>query len=267
MGSDTVENTALRLRAVLEILAAEEPSAAGKISRGKVLGAALDRVPLTGSEAETLASGTARGERALVNATTKLVKAGWILKEARSGWSITNAGRQALKDFPEPAHLAAALNGKPVPAAAAPDQASPAEEVVEDVVEEALRDAVSVPEVPAEQHGAHPESVPEPSFPQPESVVLAGGFRSALGITDWDPAGTDLRFAFDRHDELWKLTVELPEGTYEYKVALNGSWDENYGHDAHRDGGNIEMQHAGGPLTFLYDHATHSVITKPEVSA
>ena len=261
MGSDTVENTALRLRAVLEILAAEEPSATGKISRGKVIGAALDRVPLTGSEAETLASGTARGERALVNATTKLVKAGWILKEARSGWSITNAGRQALKDFPDTAQLAAALNGKPA-AAAAP--VSPAEEVVE----EAVRDAVAEPVAPAEQHGAHPDTdVPEPSFPQPETVVLAGEFGAALGTNDWDPAGTDLRFGFDRHDELWKLTVDLPEGTYAYKVALNGSWEENYGFGAHRDGGNIEMQHAGGPLTFLYDHATHSVITKPEVGA
>ena len=259
MGSDTVENTALRLRAVLEILAAEEPSASRKISRGKVLGGALDRVPLEGREAEPLASGTARGERALVNATTKLVKAGWILKEARSGWSITNAGRQALKDFPEPDRLAAALTGNP--AAAGPA-------AVPEIVEEAVRDAVAAPAAPAEQHGAHPETeTPEPSFPQPDTVVLAGDFGAALGTADWDPAGDDLRFGFDRHDELWKLTVDLPEGTYAYKVALNGSWEENYGFGAHRDGGNIEMQHAGGPLTFLYDHATHSVITKPEVGA
>ncbi|WP_194265992.1 winged helix-turn-helix domain-containing protein [Arthrobacter yangruifuii] len=257
MGSDTVENTALRLRSVLEILAAEDPSATGKVSRAKVLGTVLERVPLAGREAETLASGTTRGERALVNATTKLVKAGWILKEARSGWSITPAGRQALKDFPEPAHLSAALNGKPVPEAESP---------AEEVVEEALRDAVAVPAAPAEQHGAHPETdIPEPSFPQPASVALAGDFGAALGTEDWDPAGA--QFAFDRHDELWKLTVDLSEGTYRYKVALNGSWDENYGFDAHRDGGNIEIRHAGGPLTFLYDHATHHVVTKPEVNA
>ncbi|MCQ1950414.1 glycosidase [Arthrobacter sp. zg-Y859] len=254
MGSDTVENTALRLQAVLEILAAEDPSATGKVSRAKVLGAALDRVPLEGREAEALASGTTRGERALVNATTKLVKAGWILKEARSGWSITNEGRRALNDFPEPAHLSAALSGKPVAAA---ETASPAEEVVEEV----LRDAVAVPSAPAEQHGSHPETgIPEPSFPQPESVALAGDFGAALGTEDWNPAGA--QFAFDRHDELWKLTVDLPEGTYTYKVALNGSWDENYGFDAHRDGGNIELWHTGGPLTFLYDHATHNVVTK-----
>ncbi|MCC9145594.1 MULTISPECIES: winged helix-turn-helix domain-containing protein [unclassified Arthrobacter] len=259
MGSDTVENTALRLRAVLEILAAEDPSVTGKVSRDKVLGAALDRVPLAGREAETLASGTTRGERALVNATTKLVKAGWILKEARSGWSITSQGRQALQDFPEPAHLSAALNGKPAPA---PAPVSPAEEVVE----EALRDAVAVPSAPAEQHGSHPETDDyEPSFPQPESVALAGDFGAALGIEDWDPAGA--QFVFDRHDELWKLTLDLPEGTYAYKVALNGSWDENYGFDAHRDGGNIETHHEGGPLTFLYDHATHNVVTKSEVRA
>ncbi len=261
LGSDTVENTALRMRAVLEVLAAQEPSTEGKISRGKVLGAALERVPLAGREAETLASGTTRGERALVNATTKLVKAGWILKEARSGWSITNAGRQALADFPDPAHLSAALSGKPA-APAAPD--APAEDVVEEVVEDALADAVAEPSAP--QHGSHEETgTPEPSFPQPGSVALAGDFGAALGVNDWDPAGA--LFSFDRHDELWKLTVDLPEGTYTYKVALNGSWEENYGFAAHRDGGNIEIRHAGGPLTFLYDHATHSVITKPEVGA
>ena len=260
MGSDTVENTALRLRAVLEILAAEDPS--GKVSRATVISAALHRVPLTGREAEELASGTTRGERALVNATTKLVKAGWILKEGRAGWSITSGGRQALVDFPEPTRLAAALQGN----GSAPSAARKTPPAAE-VVEEAVRDAVAVPTVPAEPSGSHRDSGDgfEPSFPQPEAVALAGSFGSALGIADWDPAAA--AFSFDRHDELWKLTLDLPAGSYEYKVALNGSWEENYGFGAHRDGGNIQIEHSGGPLSFLYDHATHTVLTKPEVSS
>ena len=263
---NTAENTALRLKAVLEILAAEDPSAQRRISRGEVLAAATTRVPLEGRESELLASGAARGERALATATSKLVKAGWISKEGRAGWSITVHGRQALKDFPQTADLLAAMDGTVPAADASAAAADTPEAAAEAVVEEALQEAVAEPELPQEQHGAHQGAdLPEPSFPQPDTVVVAGNL-GVLGGADWDPADTNLQLTFDRSDELWKLTADLPAGHYEYKVALNGSWDENYGRDGHRDGANLDMVHDGGPLTFLYDHATHLVITKPDVS-
>ena len=262
----TVENTALRLKAVLEVLAAEDPSAQRRISRGEVLAAATTRVPLEGRESELLASGAARGERALATATSKLVKAGWISKEGRAGWSITVHGRQALKDFPQTADLLAAMDGTVPAADASAAAADTPEAAAEAVVEEALQEAVAEPELPQEQHGAHQAAeLPEPSFPQPDTVVVAGNL-GVLGGADWDPADPKLQLTFDRSDELWKLTADLPAGHYEYKVALNGSWDENYGRDGHRDGANLDMVHDGGPLTFLYDHATHLVITKPDVS-
>lgn len=261
---NTVENTALRLKAVLEVLAAEDPSAQRRISRGEVLAAALARVPLEGREAEQLASGAARGERALINATSKLAKAGWITKEGRAGWSITVHGRRALKDFPETADLLAAMDGTAPAADISETDTSAA--AAEAVIEDALQEAVAEPEVPQEHHGAHQGAdLPEPSFPQPDTVVVAGNL-GVLGGADWDPAGTELQLTFDRSDELWKLTADLPAGRYEYKVALNGSWEENYGRDGHRDGANLDMVHDGGPLTFLYDHATHLVITKPDVN-
>ena len=263
MAKNSIENTALRLKAVLEVLAAEDPSAERRISRGEVLSAAVTRVPLTGSEAELLASGAARGERALSTASSKLVKAGWITKEGRAGWSITAQGRRALQDFPETADLLAAMNGK----APAPSVSSdaPADDV-EEIIEEALEEAVAVPAIPQEHYGAHEGTERrEPSFPQPDAVVIAGNMGGVLGAGDWDPAGLEL--TFDHNDELWKLTAELPAGHYEYKVALDGSWDENYGRHGHRDGANIEMAHDGGTLTFLYDHATHTVVTKPDVNA
>ena len=258
---NTVENTALRLKAVLEVLAAEDPSAERRISRGEVLSAAVTRVPLEGREAELLASGAARGERALATATTKLVKAGWIIKEGRVGWSITAHGRRALAEFPVTDDLLAAMDN-PAPTAEDPSAADP-----ETVIEEALQESVTVPQVPQEQHGAHQAAEsPEPSFPQPGAVVVAGNFGGIVGGNDWDPAGAELQLTFDRSDELWKLTLDLPAGHYEYKVALNGSWEENYGRDGHRDGSNFEMSHDGGSLTFLYDHGTHLVITKPDVT-
>lgn len=273
VATTTIENTAQRLKAVLEVLAAEDPSADRRISRGEVLAAAVTRVPLTGREAEVLASGAARGERALTNATSKLVKAGWITKEGRAGWAITPAGRRALEDFPATADLLAAMDGTAPPAADTPAADTPAADTAaaeaDAVVEEALQEAVAVPEIPQERHGARAHrdgEQPAPSFPQPDAVVVAGNLGGVPGGADWDPAGTELQLTFDRSDELWKLTMELPAGHYEFKVALNGSWAENYGRDGHRDGANLDLEHDGGPLTFLYDHATHLVIARADVN-
>ena len=51
--------------------------------------------------------------------------------------------------------------------------------------------------------------------------------------------------------------MDLPAGRYEYKAALNGNWDENYGADGARNGSNIVLDHPGGSVTFRYDNATH----------
>ena len=52
---------------------------------------------------------------------------------------------------------------------------------------------------------------------------------------------------------------QVPAGAYEYKVALNGTWDENYGSGGAAGGANIRLQSQGGPITFTYDHATHVI--------
>jgi hypothetical protein len=51
--------------------------------------------------------------------------------------------------------------------------------------------------------------------------------------------------------------VDRPAGQYEYKAALNGNWDVNYGADGAFDGPNLVLNHAGGPVTFRYDNSTH----------
>ncbi|UPO78478.1 glycosidase [Arthrobacter sp. Helios] len=260
MPKKSVENTAIRLKAILEILATQDPSNPGRAGRADVLRRALEQVPLEGPEADFLASGVARGERSLVTATTKLVKAGWILKEGRAGWSITAAGRAALADFPDVEQMQAALAGTGTSRGAM----TPAETRSEAVLEDALREPESGG--PGGQpHGSHQEDRYEgPSFPQPQAVAVAGDFGAPLGGEDWEPADPAVQLGFDRSDELWKLSVDLPAGDYEFKAALNGSWAENYGRGAHFDGVNYSFHHAGGPVTFLYDHATHTVVTKPD---
>ena len=94
--------------------------------------------------------------------------------------------------------------------------------------------------------------------PQPDSVTVAGSFNAKLGCPkDWDEACPAAFMTLDPADNIWRLTVDLPKGQYEYKAALNRSWDENYGANGEHNGGNIAYMHDGGPVTFRYDHLTH----------
>ena len=115
MGANTAENTNLRLKAVLDVLA-EGVWTGEKLNAGAVLGEAIEQVPLNDHERELLSGGIPRGHKTLTTATAKLVKAGWLVK-GRSGWSITEDGQRATVAFAEPTAFAAALDaGTPVPA-------------------------------------------------------------------------------------------------------------------------------------------------------
>jgi hypothetical protein len=52
--------------------------------------------------------------------------------------------------------------------------------------------------------------------------------------------------------------VSLPAGNYEYKAALNNSWDENYGLHAQPNGSNVPLDLPSSTnVKFYYDHKTH----------
>jgi pullulanase-type alpha-1,6-glucosidase len=94
---------------------------------------------------------------------------------------------------------------------------------------------------------------------QPASVTLVGSLQSELGCPgDWQPECASTRLAFDAEDQVWQASFDVPAGSWEYKAALNGSWDENYGARATRDGSNIALTlPSAGPVKFYYDHGTH----------
>src|SRR6476661_7143303 len=115
MGANTAENTNLRLKAVLDILA-ESVWAGTSLNAGEVLAEAIARVPFNDHEAELLSGGIPRGHKTLTSASAKLVKAGWLIK-GRTGWTITEDGMRATVAFPDADSFAAALDaGTPVPA-------------------------------------------------------------------------------------------------------------------------------------------------------
>ncbi|MHA7241540.1 alpha-amylase family glycosyl hydrolase [Arthrobacter sp. TMS1-12-1] len=99
---------------------------------------------------------------------------------------------------------------------------------------------------------------------QPGTVAVAGNLDSELGCgADWDPACDQAQMIFDDASQRWVLDVaDLPAGSYQYKAALNRGWDENYGAGGAFNGTNIALNHAGGPITFVYDHRTHVITTQ-----
>ncbi|WP_064093060.1 pullulanase X25 domain-containing protein [Rossellomorea aquimaris] len=92
------------------------------------------------------------------------------------------------------------------------------------------------------------------------SVVLVGSMQSELGHDkDWDPAATATQM---NHvgNQLYSYTATIPAGNYEYKIAINGSWDENYGAYGAPGGENIKLELTEETeITFYYHDGTHGV--------
>ena len=284
MRKTAAENTNFRLKAVLDVLA-EGVLTGESQNAGEVLAEALVRVPLNAYEAELLSGGIPRGHKSLTTATAKLVKAGWLVK-GRSGWTITEDGLRATVAFPDEASFAAALDaGTPVPAgtplpvaapakpaakkapAAKAEKAEKAPTKTAKVVDKAaklIEDAVAP--VAKAVRGKKAESASEieapavETIPQPEAVAVAGDFNTLLGAPEnWAPQYDEAQMELDSLDQLWKLTADIPAGYYTFKIALNRSWEQNYGAFGAFDGANHELHHDGGRLTIRYDHRTRDI--------
>ena len=92
----------------------------------------------------------------------------------------------------------------------------------------------------------------------PMTVTLVGSLQSEVGCSgDWDAACATSHLAYDANDDVWQQSFTPPAGAYEYKVALNNGWDENYGGGAALNGPNIPLTADGSPVRFYYDHKSH----------
>ena len=97
--------------------------------------------------------------------------------------------------------------------------------------------------------------------PPPETVTIPGTLQSKLGCPgDWQPDCEKTFLTYDPTNDVWRGEFVLPAGSYEYKVALNKTWGDNYGLKATRNGPNIPLNvTTPGPVRFYYDHKTHWV--------
>ena len=97
--------------------------------------------------------------------------------------------------------------------------------------------------------------------PNPVSVTIAGSLQSELGCAgDWQPDCALTHLAYDPDDDVWQGTFVLPAGSWEFKAALNDSWNENYGLNGVPNGANIPLSLAApATVKFYYDHKSHFV--------
>ncbi|NOW01643.1 pullulanase-type alpha-1,6-glucosidase [Isoptericola chiayiensis] len=96
-----------------------------------------------------------------------------------------------------------------------------------------------------------------PGQEEPETdidlVTVPGSHNSEMGCAgDWTPDCENARLT-ERADGVYSGTFDLPAGDYEYKVAINGSWDLNYGTGGEQNGPNATYTHDGGEVTFYWD--------------
>ncbi|MGH3071233.1 MAG: alpha-amylase family glycosyl hydrolase [Gaiellaceae bacterium] len=91
-------------------------------------------------------------------------------------------------------------------------------------------------------------------------AVAPGSFQSELGCPgDWDPGCLRSWLQDPDGDGTYGFsTTALPAGSYETKVAIGESWDENYGAGGVPNGANIPFTvTAGATVTFTYVASTH----------
>jgi len=101
--------------------------------------------------------------------------------------------------------------------------------------------------------------------PQPEKVGIPGTHQDELGCPgEWQPDCEQTLLVYDANDDVWQGEFSIEPANDDdkkgprYKVALNGTWDENYGKNAARGGADIPLVVSQPTqVKFYYDHKTH----------
>lgn len=88
---------------------------------------------------------------------------------------------------------------------------------------------------------------------------VVGSFGADGDSTFWNPASDEMKMTA-AENEMYYLEKRLDAGTYEYKVAINGSWDENYGQNGESNGKNMTLK-LDEPKTVLFVHNDQTHVT------
>jgi pullulanase-type alpha-1,6-glucosidase len=99
----------------------------------------------------------------------------------------------------------------------------------------------------------------------PGSVTLAGSLQSEIGCAgDWDAACEATDLELDAATQTYAGTFDLPAGNFEFKIAINHAWTENYGQGGVLNGPNIPLVLQGpATITFGYNPESHRASVTP----
>ncbi|MEH6939589.1 alpha-amylase family glycosyl hydrolase [Bacillus sp. JJ664] len=94
-----------------------------------------------------------------------------------------------------------------------------------------------------------------------KQVVLVGNLQKVLGNpVEWDPSSSITQMTHIGNG-IYTITGTLPAGQYEYKIAIGGSWSENYGEGGIPGGENIKLTLSDQKeVIFYYNDNSHSII-------
>jgi glycosidase len=108
-------------------------------------------------------------------------------------------------------------------------------------------------------------TVPAPASAATTSVTLVGSLQSELGCAeDWAPDCAATALTAAAGSTTYTGEFSLPAGSFEFKVALNGSWEENYGAGGVFDGPNVPLVLVGpARLDFTFDDETNQISYSP----
>lgn len=97
------------------------------------------------------------------------------------------------------------------------------------------------------------------------TVTVVGSLQDELGCSgDWQPDCAKTALTRDGDSTAYRAVFDVPAGSYEFKVAINGSWDENYGKDGAKNGANLPLVLEGpAKLEISYDDGTHRIGIAP----
>ena len=98
-------------------------------------------------------------------------------------------------------------------------------------------------------------------FANQRDIVLAGDLQPLGGAAaKWAPSDMATKMTAGDHG-FYSFTIKnMPAGTYNYKVAINGNWAENYGLNGIADGANVSVTLAKPEtVTFYYNDKTHRI--------
>src|SRR3954447_1094078 len=96
----------------------------------------------------------------------------------------------------------------------------------------------------------------------PSAVTLVGDLQSEVGCPgDWDPGCGASHMTAPAKDGVYRFTANLPAGTFQYKVAIDDSWNENYGAHAASGGENVSLTLASPRTVHFFYHPVSHWIT------